>query len=350
MAKSYSLNSESTRLAKAQGLINAAWYKPPIERKLMKELMQRQDLRPALDIGLWWFLLIASGLLSYHYRDNPWLFYPLLMVYGVLYGSVSDSKQHECGHGTAFKTPVLNQIIYHISCFMLLRNNITNRASHARHHTDTIIVGSDPEIVTPRPPSWKTLLNILDITHLATVLPAMIRLSFGRISPEEADFTPASEHRYAILTARIWLLLFIGQAVIVWQTGNVYWLVYFGVLPAAYGAWLMYYFGISQHVGLAENVTDHRLNSRTIYMNPIFRFVYSNMNYHCEHHLFPLVPYYNLPRLHEALKPYLPPPYPSTIAAYREIIPTLWKQLSDESYFVTRPLPQGETNGLAKNS
>ena len=33
-------------------------------------------------------------------------------------------------------------------------------------------------------------------------------------------------------------------------------------------------------------------------MNPINRFLYLNMNYHVEHHMFPLVPYHNLPKLH----------------------------------------------------
>ena len=73
-------------------------------------------------------------------------------------------------------------------------------------------------------------------------------------------------------------------------------------LPNLYGAWLMPIYGYTQHAGLAENVLDHRLNCRTVYMNPINRYLYWNMNYHVEHHMFPLVPYHNLPRLHELVK------------------------------------------------
>ena len=40
-----------------------------------------------------------------------------------------------------------------------------------------------------------------------------------------------------------------------------------------YGGWLLLYFGFTQHLGLAEDVLDHRLNSRTVYMNPFFRFL-----------------------------------------------------------------------------
>ena len=31
-------------------------------------------------------------------------------------------------------------------------------------------------------------------------------------------------------------------------------------------------------------------------MNPVSRFIYWNMNYHVEHHMFPMVPYHALPQ------------------------------------------------------
>ena len=80
-------------------------------------------------------------------------------------------------------------------------------------------------------------------------------------------------------------------------------------------------------------------------MNPIFRFLYWNMNYHVEHHIFPTVPYHALPKLHEAIKADCPPPYPSSIAAYREIIPALARQLKDPTYFVRRELPLSAQRG-----
>jgi fatty acid desaturase len=99
--------------------------------------------------------------------------------------------------------------------------------------------------------------------------------------------------------------------------------------------------GIPQHVGLEDNVLDHRMNSRTIYMNPVLRFVYWNMNYHVEHHMFPTVPYHALPALHEAIKADCPPAYRNLVEAYREIIPTVLRQRRDPNYKVRRPLPPG---------
>ena len=84
---------------------------------------------------------------------------------------------------------------------------------------------------------------------------------------------------------------------IFWQS----WIpIFLFILPQFFGTWLMIIHNTTQHAGLAENVLDHRLNCRTVYMNPISRFIYWNMNYHLEHHMFPLVPYHALPKLHAA--------------------------------------------------
>ena len=97
--------------------------------------------------------------------------------------------------------------------------------------------------------------------------------------------------------------------------------------------------GLLQHIGLADNVTDHRLNTRTVYINPISRWVYWNMNYHIEHHMFPMVPYYALPALHALIRDDLPPPSPSIWHAYKEVWPVLLKQLRYEDYYLRRELP-----------
>ena len=111
-------------------------------------------------------------------------------------------------------------------------------------------------------------------------------------------------------------------------------------LPRLYGAWHHIMTGVLQHLGLAENVTDHRLNTRTVLMNPVTRFIYLNMNYHIEHHMFTMVPYYRLPALHELIKHDLPAPDPSIWAAFRRLLPVLWLQLRQEDAVIIRELPQ----------
>jgi fatty acid desaturase len=63
------------------------------------------------------------------------------------------------------------------------------------------------------------------------------------------------------------------------------------------------------------------------------------MNYHIEHHMFPMVPYHRLPELHARIKDDLPKPNSSIWQAYREVIPVLRRQLADEEFYLTRALP-----------
>ena len=80
-------------------------------------------------------------------------------------------------------------------------------------------------------------------------------------------------------------------------------------------------------------------------MNPIHRFLYWNMNYHVEHHMFPLVPFHALPLLHQAVKDDCPTPYRSLFAAWHEIIPAVLRQVKDPAYHVKRRLPEPKNRG-----
>ena len=90
---------------------------------------------------------------------------------------------------------------------------------------------------------------------------------------------------------------------------------------------------------------DHRLNTRTVYLNLVNRYLYWNMGYHVEHHMFPMVPYHNLDKLHALMKDDCPPPYNGLVAAYREVIPALIRQSKDPDYYVRRTLPAPSAPG-----
>jgi len=336
--RNYSLTGPLNARAVEVGLANAEWYRTSIPRKQMKELMQRSDGRATRDTLVWLGLLVLFGGLGVTFWGS-WLCVPFFLAYGVLYGSSGDSRWHECGHGTAFKTQWKNEAVYQIACFMMVRNPAVWRWSHARHHTDTIIVGRDPEIIAPRPPQlWKIALAFFGLLDVPQALGAMLRYAAGRLNDAERDYIPAGEQHKVFSVARIWVAIYAATLLACVLLHSILPLMLIG-LPRFYGAWHHIMTGLTQHIGLAEDVLDHRLNCRTVYINPLSRFVYWNMNYHVEHHMFPMVPYHALPRLHAAMKDDCPPPYPSFWAAYKEIVPTLLRQLRDPEYFVHRELP-----------
>jgi nitrite reductase/ring-hydroxylating ferredoxin subunit len=155
--------------------------------------------------------------------------------------------------------------------------------------------------------------------------------AFGHIEDFTRVLVPADKLRRVVWEARIFLLLLVGALAAAVELGTIVPLLFVG-LPSFYGAWLLWFFAITQHAGLREDVLDHRMSTRTVYINPVFRFLYLNMNYHVEHHMFPAVPYYNLPALHEEIKAYLPPPKTSMLDAYREVIHALVKQRKDVTW------------------
>src|SRR6478752_8450932 len=98
----YSLAGPENQAAVAAGLVGADWFRSEVPRKRMKELMRRSDYPAVRDTAIWVGSMIASAAIGIMLWGSWWAV-PFFLVYGVLYGSASDSRWHEAGHGTAFK-------------------------------------------------------------------------------------------------------------------------------------------------------------------------------------------------------------------------------------------------------
>ncbi|HMO08246.1 MAG TPA: fatty acid desaturase family protein [Paracoccaceae bacterium] len=339
MAKrDYSLLGPDARRAVETGLAAAEWYHSEVPRKDMKALMAREDGPAIRDTAILFGAMVLFGGIGLALWPS-WWGAPFWLAYGVLYGSAMDSRWHECGHGTAFRTPWMNNAVYQIASFCMVRNPVTWRWSHARHHTDTIIVGRDPEIAVMRPPEFaRVIANFAGLVDAWQGWGRMFYNALRGVHPEEATFIPASEQPKVARIARTWVAIYAAVIAAAIASGSILPLMLVG-LPRLYGAWHHVMTGLLQHGGLADNVTDHRLNSRTVLMNPVSRFVYWNMNYHVEHHMFPMVPYHRLPDLHARIRHDLPAANPSIPHAFREMWPALRRQLANEDHFVRRALP-----------
>ena len=237
-----------------------------------------------------------------------------LRIYGVLYASTSDSRWHESEprHGLQDRLDeqraVRDRLVHgaaRIDALALEPHPPPQRHDHRRARPrDRRAAPAEP--ASSLSSTSSTSRRCPQILHATSPLHCT-----GRLTPEESTYIPESEHgqghpagphlpadlrrgdrRWRIATGSILPLMFIG-------------------LPSFYGAWLMVIYGYTQHAGLAENVLDHRLNCRTVYMNRINRYLYWNMNYHVEHHMFPLVPYHALPKLHELVKADMPAALPT---------------------------------------
>jgi len=337
----YSLTGENANRAIELGLAEADWYQSPIKRAAMRKLLTRKDGPAVRDTVLLIAILVGTAIATVQLWGTWWVVIPYL-IYAVFYGTSSDSRWHECSHGTAFKTDWMNDVVYEVASFMVMRESVVWRWSHTRHHSDTIIVGRDPEIQIPRPPDIKgLLLALVNWGVYKTYYLSLVRHAFGKITAAEKTYIPAMEFAKITSKARVSLAIYsiILASAFVLQS----WIpIFLFILPQFFGTWLMIVHNTTQHAGLAENVLDHRLNCRTVYMNPISRFIYWNMNYHIEHHMFPLVPYHALPKLHKLIKDDCPPVYTSIYSAWKEILPTILRQVKEPAYYVKRKLPKAK--------
>ena len=334
----YSLIGKDSVLAVEIGLADAKWYASPVPKTKMRELLERRDGPAIRDTLLWFALLFAFGLGGCLLWGTWWAIF-VFAVYGVLYASVSDSRWHESSHGTAFKTDWMNNALYEVASFMVRRESVPWRWSHTRHHSDTIIVGRDPEIAVPRPANLITVcLGFFNLVVVPKYVRNVALHCVGQITAEERTYIPETEYGKVFVRARTYVLIYASVFALSLFTRSFLPLMLV-VLPNFYGTWLTVIYGLTQHAGLAENVLDHRLNCRTVYMNWLHRYLYWNMGYHLEHHMFPLVPYHALPQLHELIKADCPAAYNGLFEAYREIIPALLRQAKDPTYFVQRQLP-----------
>jgi fatty acid desaturase len=135
--RDYSLTGPEAKRAEEKGLANGQWFVPQIERKTLRRLMQRDDYHATRDTLLLFAIIGGSAYASllFWQQGSYCLFSLFFWIYCTFYTSSGDSRWHECGHGTAFKTKWLNDAMYHTASFIVFREPLVWRFSHARHHT-----------------------------------------------------------------------------------------------------------------------------------------------------------------------------------------------------------------------
>src|ERR1039458_7052803 len=184
----YSLTGVNAELAIEKGLAEADWYQCAVPREAMRQLLIRRDGPAIRDTVLWFALILGTVFATWKLWGSWWAILPYA-IYCALYASTSDSRWHESSHGTAFKTDWMNNALYEIASFMVMRESTVWRWSHNRHHSDTIIVGRDPEIAVPRPPDLKAvILSFFNLGVYPKYFKHILLHSAGRMTAAEKTF------------------------------------------------------------------------------------------------------------------------------------------------------------------
>ena len=300
---------------------NAASSGITLDRHQVKQLMKRSDRPGLIWLGGWIALLLASGSLLYLAEGSPW-FIPMMIVYGSFLSLPAYALSHECAHGTAFRSRWLNESLLWISSILYFEEPCYRRYAHARHHTYTWINGLDAQMPFATPMTFSGwLLEISGIGYFVHILKVTLRNALGNFSDEVRDFTPESELPRLKRSARIFLSVYAGIAIAIGLGAEF--LLWYLVLPRLLGNPLLYLYTLIQHVDMEEDQLDLRRSTRSFVTNAFSRFLYMNMNYHVEHHMYPTVPFHALPALNESIRDQLPEPDPGFFLTNYRVLKTI---------------------------
>lgn len=313
------------------------WYRSPLEREAMKQVLKRSDLLAWLQTGGFLATLaVTGGATIWAYSAGLWwAILPLLFVHGTVANFLINGV-HELGHETVFSSRRLNRFFAGLLAFPGWINHLHFAESHGRHHRFTLHRPADLEVTLPITHRWRHFwrYGFFNPAHAQWTLQGTWAMARGRLDGEWNDicFRDDPEARRAVVRWARFLL--IGHAAIAAVSLAMgWWIVPLVVsFPQIFGGWLLWLCNNTQHVGMIENVPDARQCCRTIIINPVSRFLYWHMNFHVEHHMYAAVPCYRLGQLHRLIKDDLPPCPVGLRAAWREIMDIMRMQDADPTY------------------
>jgi fatty acid desaturase len=206
---------------------------------------------------------------------------------------------HECVHYRAFKSHKLNMFVGELLGLTVLTSAEGYRNNHLRHHTH-LNTDQDPDWVRKVPQKVfhfpKTRVGVLRAFLLQLSGVGIVRLFISlRKSPDL--------NRVSRSTRLMRLGLYVAVLVGAIATGGLGKLALYWLVPMLTTfPFLFYIRSVAEHHGNLPY--DHTYtNSRTTVAQVWegFLFMPHNVGYHIEHHLYPQVPFYRLPKLHALL-------------------------------------------------
>ncbi len=329
------------------------WYRIPMERDTLRQLTERSNLRGWLQAGSFFLIFVVlTALAILFYELRLWV---LMVVACYLHAAFLNmvsmaAAVHELSHGTPFKSKPVNEFFYYLFCFLTWNNPVHFRASHILHHHQfTVYVGLDKEVVqgpVKEKLNWVNMLSwfTFDFKWFALFMKTNILHAFGNADVDFFSWDPLFEKgdpkrremcgwaRFVVIAYAVILVL----ALVFHE-----WIVVFLVFSYFFARFLANLTGAIQHTGLGSSVPDWRLVCHTVTVNPLIGYLYWNMNYHTEHHMYAAVPFYNLRKLRAVLEKDMPPAHKGFLSCLRFLYGIKARQKKEPGYIYRPEFPSG---------
>lgn len=224
----------------------------------------------------------------------------VMVVQGILLNFLFTTL-HETVHRTPFKTRWLNDAVGGVCAFVVVLGPRHFRHFHLAHHRYTNDPGNDPELSSPRPATpVRYAMYMSGLSDWSWRVRTLVK---NAISPNRDPYVPERARSAVRREARVFIGLYLGLAAMsVALVTNL--LVVLWVAPLLVGGPFLRGYLLAEHAGCpsVESMFD---NTRTTFTNRAVRFISWNMPFHAEHHVFPAVPFHQLPAFHEHTKQHL---------------------------------------------
>jgi len=290
-----------------------------VPAEVLKRLYARDDAKGLVQTAAHLLLLVAGGWLVLEILGTWWVL-PALLLQGILVNALFGAL-HEAVHYGAFKTRWMNDVLAFFAGAAILNNAGFYRHYHYAHHRYTQDPARDPELISAVvPKTWgQYLFRVSAIPFLLIRMRDIFLFPFGKRGNvdyiHEAGWPEVQ--RWGRWLLALYAALIVGSVAL--GTTVVLW-VWF--LPLLVGLPLLRLYLLCEHT-LCPESDDGFANTRTTLSNPVVRFLMWNLPYHAEHHLFPNIPFHQLPEAHLHLRPHLKYVARSYTQVQREIIRSL---------------------------
>ena len=262
----------------------------------------------------WWLATMISG--------APLKWFVIVPLYLAAAGALHGISlfAHEAVHQTLSQNLRWNRMLGAACAIPVLQNCSAYRVLHLRHHHHLGEDG-DPDHYANYT-KWSWMIFTLNWLRLLAGYPIYI-VAIPILGYKHGS----AQDRRAILLELGALLAVAALVVLAPLPEELLWHAW--VVPMLVINFMVNVRGMSQHTLLPEAADEIR-GTRSILTGPVVSFFMCHENLHLEHHLYPGVPWYHLPRLHTALRPELTArgaPYIGSYSAFvLEFMRHSWKR------------------------
>lgn len=271
-----------------------------LDSAVLKELQKLQTWRTVLALMMDWGIIAAAIWASEYF--NSWIAYctAIAIISGRMHAL--GALMHDFAHVRFSRNPKLNDWVGDLTTAWPLFTMVHGyRRNHYKHHQSPN-TENDPDYLAKYGRARFTFpqKHLREIgTHLLGYVLAInslrdIRLANARLNQ---DMRVAKLYKALRISFYVCLLALLAWFQVI-DKFFMYWVIPFFSLFMA----LVYVRSVAEHFAI-DNIDNKLEGTRTVIpalWEKLF-FGPHNVSYHLEHHIFPYVPFYNLPKLHAVL-------------------------------------------------